>query len=118
MTIKPIRPAWKGTMTSRERFTAQMHYQPFDRTVNMEFGYWDENFTQWDIFVKNNVKTHEDGHQLFNLDKIEVLSGNVFMSPGFEEKTISETDTKKIIINCRVLWQKSARTAIQPYLTS
>ncbi|HRX42397.1 MAG TPA: hypothetical protein P5315_06450, partial [Clostridia bacterium] len=103
MTIKPIRPAWKGTMTSRERFTAQMHYQPFDRTVNMEFGYWDENFTQWDIFVKNNVKTHEDGHQLFNLDKIEVLSGNVFMSPGFEEKTISETDTKKIIINSQGL---------------
>ena len=36
--IKPIRQKWKGTMTDRERFNAQMHYQPFDRTFNMEFG--------------------------------------------------------------------------------
>ena len=41
-SIQPIRPKWKGTMTDRERFNAQMHYQPFDRSFNMEFGYWNE----------------------------------------------------------------------------
>jgi len=99
MTIQPIREPWKGTMTTRERFIKQMHYESFDRTVNMEFGYWDENFTQWDLFVQNNVRTHEDGHRLFNLDYIDVLSGNLFISPAFEEKVVSETDDKKIIIN-------------------
>lgn len=99
MSIKPIRDAWKGTMTSRERFINQMHYKPIDRTVNMEFGYWDENFTQWDVFVENNVTNHDEGHQLFNFDKIEVLSGNFFMNPGFEHKKIDETETTDIIIN-------------------
>ena len=47
MPITPCRPAWKGTMTARERFNRQMHYQPVDRCFNMEFGYWQENFTQW-----------------------------------------------------------------------
>ena len=49
-TIQPIRPKWKGTLTDRERFNRQMHYQPVDRCFNMEFGYWDENFTEWPLF--------------------------------------------------------------------
>ena len=99
MSIKPMRPPWKGTMTGRERFIRQMHFEPIDRTVNMEFGYWTENFTEWDIFVENNITTHDEGHQLFSLDKIEVLSGNVFMSPGFEQKIIEETEKTNIIMN-------------------
>jgi uroporphyrinogen decarboxylase len=38
--ITPCRPKWQGTMTDRERFNRQMHYQPVDRCFNMEFGYW------------------------------------------------------------------------------
>ncbi len=104
MAIKPIRKPWKGTMTGRERFKQQMHYGNFDRTFNMEFGYWTDNFTKWDIFVKNNVKSHEDGHRLFNLDKIEVLAGNVFMSPGFEEKIVEETENTITIIDAQGLY--------------
>ena len=37
-TIIPIRKAWPGQMTGRERFRRQMNFQSFDRTVNMEFG--------------------------------------------------------------------------------
>ncbi len=33
MTITPIRPKWKGTLTDRERFNRQMHYQPLDRML-------------------------------------------------------------------------------------
>ncbi|MCD6322204.1 MAG: hypothetical protein J7L77_04190, partial [Clostridiales bacterium] len=121
MSIKPIRDPWKGTMTSRERFTNQMHYKSIDRTVNMEFGYWDENFTEWDIFVENNVTNHDEGHQLFNFDKIEVLSGNFFINPGFKEKIISETETTKTIINYHGLMaevRKDAQSTIPHFLKS
>ena len=50
-TIQPIRPKWKGTLTDRERFNRQMHYQPVDRCFNMEFGYWDENFHRVAAFL-------------------------------------------------------------------
>ena len=59
MAITPCRPKWKGTMTDRQRFNAQMHYKPFDRCFNMEFGYWDENFRQWSIFVENGIRSNE-----------------------------------------------------------
>ena len=36
MAIQPIRKPWRGTMTARERFNRQMHWQSFDRTFNME----------------------------------------------------------------------------------
>ncbi len=42
-------------MTDRERFVRQMHHQPVDRCFNMEFGYWQENFSQWSIFRENGL---------------------------------------------------------------
>jgi hypothetical protein len=38
--IAPCRSRWKGTLSDRERFNRQMHYQSVDRCFNMEFGYW------------------------------------------------------------------------------
>ena len=60
MSITPCRPRWKGTMTDRERFNNQMHYKPVDRCFNMEFGYWQENFTTWPIFVENGVTNNDE----------------------------------------------------------
>ena len=54
--ITPNRPKWRSTMTDRERFVNQLHYQPVDRCFNMEFGYWGENYQQWDLFVDNGIK--------------------------------------------------------------
>ena len=56
MNIKPVRAKWKGSMTDRERFNNQMHYKKCDRSFNMEFGYWDENFKEWDLFKDNGIK--------------------------------------------------------------
>ena len=67
MEVTPIRPKWKGTMTDRERFVRQMHYQPVDRCFNMEFGYWDENFTSWPIFLDNGITNNERGRPLLQL---------------------------------------------------
>jgi len=52
MTITPA--AEMGRHPDRPRaFNRQMHYQPIDRCFNMEFGYWDENYKLWPIFVEN-----------------------------------------------------------------
>ena len=67
MEIKPIRNKWKGTMTDRERFHNQMHYKPVDRCFNMEFGYWDENFEQWQMFRENGIKNNEEADIFSNL---------------------------------------------------
>jgi len=96
--IRPIRPKWKGTMTDRERFNRQMHYRPVDRCFNMEFGYWDENFRQWPVFLENGVTNNAEADRLFNFDRLEVVGGK-FMVPPFERKTVRETETTRIIQN-------------------
>lgn len=99
MNIKPCREKWKGTMTDRERFNNQMHYKPVDRSFNMEFGYWNENFKEWPLFYENGIRNNEEADIFFNFDRIEVVSGRIWMNPYFEERVIEETDDKKIIIN-------------------
>ncbi|AQT67405.1 Uroporphyrinogen decarboxylase (URO-D) [Anaerohalosphaera lusitana] len=98
MSVKPCREKWPGKMTDRERFNNQMHYKPFDRCFNMEFGYWDENFKEWDIFVEKGIKDNSQAHEFFNFDRIE-LHEYPWMVPPFEQKVVEETEDKKIIIN-------------------
>jgi len=99
MAIVPCRPKWKNTLTDRQRFKDQMHYRQIDRCFNMEFGYWEENFHEWPLFVKNGVKTNGDAEVFFNFDRIACTGGNVWMNPTFEHKVVSETADKKIIMN-------------------
>ena len=98
-TINPCRPKWKGTMTDRERFNNQMHYKPVDRCFNMEFGYWAENYEQWDIFKDNGITNDAEADIFFNFDKISGESGIMCIHPAFETRVVRETDTTKIIIN-------------------
>jgi uroporphyrinogen decarboxylase len=86
-------------MTDRERFNAQMHYKSADRCFNMEFGYWEENFSQWDIFVQNGIKNNEEADVFFSFDKFITIGGNIFMHPPMEEKEIEVRDNKRIIMN-------------------
>ena len=65
----------------------------------MEFGYWDDNFTQWDIFINNGVKNNEEADVLFSFDRIEAIGGATFMSPPIEEREIEVRDGKRIVIN-------------------
>ena len=98
MSITPCRAKWKGTMTDRQRFNKQMHYKPVDRCFNMEFGYWDENFKQWSIFVENGITNNDQADIFFNFDKMGHDMGvrkesRVWMQPPFEEKVVGETET-------------------------
>ncbi|MDR0396498.1 MAG: hypothetical protein LBH66_04280 [Oscillospiraceae bacterium] len=107
-TITPIRQKWPGTMTDRERFRAQMHYQPFDRTFNMEFGYWDENYLQWKLFTENGVTNESEANRFFSFDRIETTGGNVWLDPPFESVEISRTERTKTVLNSDGLWTEVA----------
>ncbi|MFB3894820.1 MAG: uroporphyrinogen decarboxylase family protein [bacterium] len=99
MPIEPIRPKWKGTMTDRDRFNNQMHYRTIDRCFNMEFGYWDENFTQWPIFTQNGIKNNEEADIFFSFDVTKRIVGKNWMMPSFPEKVVEEKETTLIIMN-------------------
>ncbi len=99
MTITAIRPRWAGIMTESERFNAQMHYKPFDRTFNMEFGYWEENFHEWPLFYENGITTNEEADIFFNFDRQYSTGGNVWIHPGFGSTVVGETATTNILIN-------------------
>ncbi len=98
-TITPCRPRWKGAMTDRERFNNQMHYKPVDRCFNMEFGYWDENYKLWPMFVENGITNEAEANRYFSFDRIDVAWGNVWMDPGFPESVVDETETTLIMMN-------------------
>ena len=99
MNIRPIRPPWKGTMTGRERFCRQMHFQSVDRSVNMEFGYWNENFQQWKLFRDNGITCNEEADAFFSFDPMPVVGLNGWMNPPFENRVVEIRGDKKVIIN-------------------
>ena len=99
MSTKPLLPPWPGTMTGRERFNRQMHFQSVDRCFNMEFGYWEENFREWPLFVENNIRNNEEADRFFSFDPIAVIYGRTWMSPPFETKIIECRNDINIMIN-------------------
>jgi hypothetical protein len=100
MALEHIRNPWKGTMSPRERFNRQMHFLPVDRSFNMEFGYWDENYTEWGMLRDNGVTNEEQANRFFSFDPIAAIGGNVFMCPPFESVEIGRTaDGKRLLQN-------------------
>jgi uroporphyrinogen decarboxylase len=103
MAITPIRQRWKSAISDRERFNRQMHYQSVDRCFNMEFGYWDDNFSQWDIFVKNNIKNNAGADVFFAFDRIAFTGGQNFMYPPMEERVVEVREHTRVIVNAEGL---------------
>lgn len=99
MSIKPCREKWKGTMTDRERFVNQMHYRPVDRCFNMEFGYWQENFKLWPMFVANQVTNNAEADIFFNFDRIRHFGGVTWLNPSFLNNHVGETANYIIMMN-------------------
>jgi len=97
--IKPCRPKWAGTMTDRERFNRQMHYKSFDRTFNMEFGYWAENYKIWKMFTDNRIEHEHEANIYFNFDRIGGVGGHLWMHPNFESKMVEDRGHTKIYQN-------------------
>ncbi len=99
MPITPLRPKWKSAMTDRERFNHQMHYKSVARCFTMEFGYWEENFQVWPMFVENGIRNNAEADEFLSFDRIANWGGRAWIHPAFPQEVISETDTHKIIRN-------------------
>jgi hypothetical protein len=97
MAITPCRPKWSGTMTDRERFVNQMHFRPVDRCFNMEFGYWNENFSLWPLFRDNGITNNPDADVYFNFDLIKGVGGTYELHPAFPTELIEERETTKVV---------------------
>ena len=97
--ITPCRQPWKGTMTSRERFNRQMNFQSVDRSFNWEFGYWEENYQQWDIFTKNGITNEGEANEFFAFDYLPTVWGQNWMDPGFEHKELERKANSIVIQN-------------------
>ena len=96
--ITPCRPKWKSKMTDRERFNKQMHYKPVDRCFNMEFGYWEENYSLWKPFIENKITNEGEANIYFSFDKTAGI-GAPWLLPSFERKVLSETANSKTIVD-------------------
>jgi uroporphyrinogen decarboxylase len=119
--ITPCRPKWKGAMTDRDRFNRQMHYESVDRCFNMEFGYWKENFQVWSIFANHGIRNNQQADVFFNFDRLAGAGGVYWLHPAFEEKVVSETETKRILQNGEGLLAevpKEGQSTIPHYLQS
>jgi len=65
----------------------------------MEFGYWEENFHEWDLFTKNGVTNNAEADVFFNFDRFAGTGGYSWIYPPFESKIVEETATTKIVQN-------------------
>ena len=99
MAITPIRKPWCSTMSGRERFNNQMHYKPVDRSFNMEFGYWEENYKQWPIFVDNGITTEDEADELFAFDYGFGAGINAWFSHPMPQTILEETESHIIRVN-------------------
>jgi uroporphyrinogen decarboxylase len=88
-------------MTDRERFVAQMHHKPVDRCVNMEFGFWEENFTQWPIFRDNGVTNNGQADRFFNFDVMKAVGEpfGCWIHPPFEHEVLEERENTLVVRN-------------------
>jgi hypothetical protein len=97
--IVPCRPKWRGTLTDRERFRRQMHYLPVDRCFNMEFGYWEENFKEWPLFVEGGITNNDEAERFFNFDRITTVAGEIWMCPPYEERVVEVRENTQVWVN-------------------
>ena len=118
--IEIMREKWEGSMTARERFNRQMHWQPVDRCFNMEFGYWAENYTVWPMFRENGITNEAEANRFFSFDPLATVGGNVWMNPPFEEKIIEERENSYIMQNSDGLLAEAAKghSSIPHYIKS
>ena len=108
-------------MNTRERFLALMHFEPVDRTLFWEMGYWKDTVERWyreGLVKKNDVTAglkpgegirgenapHEtfflkertrdtDVHEFFGFDPgMNCLPLNSLLHPLFEQETYEETE--------------------------
>jgi uroporphyrinogen decarboxylase len=86
-------------MNNRERFKAIMHYQPRDRTLICDFGFWAETLPIWheqglpkEIYFTSEDSNHVEFFGMdFGLDSVTRTAGlKVGLMPDFEEIVLED----------------------------
>ena len=88
--------------TSREIFNAQMNFRGFERSFFMEEDFTHETYRQWSVFRDNGISDRWAAFRHFNMDILynywnHDLDSPTFLMPWFDEETLTETETTKII---------------------
>ena len=103
--ITPIRSPWKGEMTPRERFNRQLHYLPVDRSFNMEFGYWAENYSTWNMFLNNAITTESDADKKnTEMGRKYILPYGLYRCEGYISANLARKTTGFSEEDLELLW--------------
>ncbi len=94
----PLPAKWPGTMTDRERFRRQLHYEPVDRCFHCEFGYWKDNFKVWPMFREAGITDNGAADTFLQFDRRHTI-GTLRMSPPFPHEIVEDRGTTVIIRN-------------------
>ncbi|MCC7146244.1 MAG: hypothetical protein IT443_07335 [Phycisphaeraceae bacterium] len=88
-------------MNTRERFHAQMHYQPRDRSLIWDFNFWRETIPIWhEQGLPKDIKHDYTGagtDEFFGMDPTARWTGYAGLCPGFEVKVIEDRGDHEII---------------------
>ena len=100
-------------MNNRERVSAVLHYEPYDRLPVVHFGYWNETLIKWaneghlemgDAFswADGNLTDLALNAKLgFDLNYYSTLTPNAGLYPGFEPRVIEELPdgSRKVLVS-------------------
>ncbi|MCC7203746.1 MAG: hypothetical protein IT441_01595 [Phycisphaeraceae bacterium] len=88
-------------MNTRERFIAQMHYQPRDRSLIWDFNFWRETIAVWhEQGLPPQIKHDYSGvttDAFFGMDPTAHWTGHSGLCPAFEEKVIEDRGDHEVI---------------------
>lgn len=87
-------------MNAMERWHNVTHYKSFDRVFNCEFGYWQENFIEWQrCGLPEEINNNEKADEFFKFDTKRSAGVNVGLVKGFETKILFEDENYRIEID-------------------
>jgi len=84
-------------MTHRERWVRTLNFQPVDHVPDEEFGFWESTFPLWhEQGLSPECNNNGNCDPYFGFAPRSGVPVGVGMTPGFETKTLEETDEYRI----------------------
>lgn len=88
-----------GEMSPLERFRRIMSFQPVDRMIDTEFGYWDNTLTRWhQEGLPAYVNSNEKADIYFGFDAWQkTVPANTRLNPQFQKEIIQDDGVHQLI---------------------
>lgn len=105
-------------MNERERFQAVMHYEPHDRGIIADFGFWDDTLPIWHEQGLPAWVNAGNSDAFFGMDRYErEIGANVDLCPIFEYRVLEDRGDHEVVQQAdgvRVLRKKFMGSIPQP----